>query len=128
MSDRDALQPDPLLAPEHVGLALGLLGSPPGPGDEGTFHLVDDVSDQVRDVERLPGRGADLREHDEAVPVFVRNRGEQEEVGEREIGEEPPRQREPLQVRKRIALHRGVDERELFEGRHLVPSVPGNHS
>ena len=117
-----------LLAAEHVRLALGLLGPPPRAGDERPLDLVDHVADEVRDVEGLAGGRANLREHDEAVTVLVGDRREQQQVGEREVGEQPPREGEALQVRERVALHRGVNERELLEGRHLAPGYRGAHS
>ena len=99
--------------------------APPGAGDQWALDLVDDVADEVRDVQGLSRGRPDLREHDEPVAVLVRDRGEQEEVREREVGEEPPRERQPLQMRERVALDRGVDERELLEGRHLAPGYRG---
>ena len=99
---------------------------PPRTGDERALDLVDHVPDEVRDVQRLAGRRAHLREHDEAVAVLVGDRREQQEVGEREVGEQPPREGQALQMRERVALHRGVDERELLEGRHLAPGYRGS--
>ena len=59
------------------------------------------------------------------MALLPRDRREQHQVGEREVGERTPGADEALEVDERIALHGGVDERELFEGRHLRPRVPG---
>ena len=95
---RDHLHPHALLRAERGGVAPDDVGRPPAPRVQRAFDLVDDRADEVLRVVGLAGDRPHLGEHDEAVTLLARDRREQQEVGEREVGERPPRRDEAFHV------------------------------
>ena len=61
-------------------------------------QTIREPADPVRLVERLARGGADLGQDDEAVVGPLTDRGEEEQVGEAEVGEQVPGRDEALEV------------------------------
>ena len=86
------------LAPIACVSASTELAVAPRPREQRPLDLVDDGADEVLRVVGLAGDRPHLREHDEAVTLLARDRREQHEVGEREVGERAPAGDQPLEV------------------------------
>ena len=95
---RDALHAHPLLRADRVRVGLDELARPPAAREQRPLDLVDDGADEVLRIVGLAGDRPHLREHDEPVALFTGDRREQHQVGEREVGERPPADDEPLEV------------------------------
>ena len=118
VADGHGLHVHPLTTAEHLGLTVVALGVAPGPHERGPLHLVDDVADEVVHVERLTRGRTHLGEDHEPVAVLVRDRREQQQVGERQVGEQPPRHRQPFEMGELVGRQLGPQDRELGEGGH----------
>ena len=116
---RDAEHPHPLLQGRDGGLALDDLAEPEGTGDERPLLLVDGGADPVGPVDGLRGARPDLPEHEEAVAVLRVDGGrEQQEVGEAEVGQEPPPGDQALEVADSSPVEGRVEASELGERGH----------
>ena len=81
-------------------------------------------ADVVVRVEGLRSQRADLRERQEVLVGVVRERSEQQDVGEREVGEHLPHRDEPMEVIDLVLGDPAGARAELFEKRrHRVPIV-----
>ena len=97
-ADRDAQHPDPLADHGEVDLALDDLAVAERAGHQRPLGLVEAGPDPVAPVHGLARGGPHLGQHDELAAAEVADRGEQQEVGEAEVGQQPPRRRQPLEV------------------------------
>ena len=120
---RDDLHPHPVLRSERGGVAADDVARSPAPRVQGTFDFVDNGADEVLRVVGLPGDRTHLGEHDEPMSLFARDRREQQEIGERQVGEVAPRRDEPLHVHEVGARQGRTCEREVFERAHGVGPV-----
>ena len=127
-ADGDALHPRPLPRPEDGAVAVDDLPRAPGAGDQRALELLDDRPDQVDRVQGLARGRADVREDDEAVALLALDRGEEQQVGEAQVGQRLPGRDQPLRVTQRLAGQRGVAPRELEQrdrhGTRLVTGCP----
>ena len=103
---RDAQRAHPLLQRRAIGdLALDDLAEAQRPGDERPLASSTTVPTS-RPGTRLPGRGPDLAEHEEPAPSPSAVGREQQQVGEAEVGEQPPLGDQALEVADLAASER----------------------
>ena len=96
---RDALHAHAFLRADRVRVGLDqLAGAPATRASSGRSTSSTTVPDEVLRVVGLAGDRPHLREHHEPVALFARDRREQHQVGEREVGERAPAGHEPLEV------------------------------
>ena len=100
------------------GVALDDVAAAPGPGEQRALHLVDDGPDHVGGVQGLAGGRANLGHDDESVGLLAGDGHEHQEVGEAEVGEEPPRHRETAGMDEVLTDQFGVADCQLVEHRH----------
>ena len=96
------------------------LARAPAAREQRPLDLVDDGADEVLRVVGLAGDRPHLREHDEAVTFLARDRREQHEVGEREVGERPPARDEPLEVHEIRPAQPGAEPGQVVERAHTT--------
>src|SRR3974390_3065176 len=119
----DCLHAHPILRAQRAGVALHDPARAPATGKQRALDLVDDRADELLRVVRLAGDGAHVGERDETVAFLARDRREEQESGERQVGQRTPRGDEPLDVLQIGARERRAREREIVERAHGV--APG---
>ena len=118
---RDALHAHPLLGADRVRVGLHQLARPPRAGEQRPLDLVDHRADEVLRIVGLTGDGPHLREHDEPVTFLARDRREQHEVGEREVGERPPAGDQALEMHEIRPAQPRAQTGQIVERAHESP-------
>ena len=116
----DHLYSHAILRPECRRITADDVSRPPASRVQGPFHLVDDGADEILRVIRLPGDRPHLREHHESVAFFTGDRRQQQDIGERQVGEVPPRRDEAFHVHEIAARQRGARHRKILERAHVA--------
>jgi hypothetical protein len=118
----------PINDPSHrtgMHLILEDLPLPPRPADQRAFDLGDHRADHVVGVQRLVGGRAHLPQHDETMTLLALDGGEEQQVGEAQVGQHLPRRHEPSRVRERHAAQRRVRARQLEPECHRCDRTGG---
>ena len=118
-ADGDGLYVGPFRgAADDGGVAHADVAQPPHLGGQGPFHLVDDGAEHVVAVQGLVGGGPHLGQHHEPVALVAGHGRQQQQVGEAEVGEDPPRGGQPVEVGELLRRQAGVGTGQLEQGRH----------
>ena len=118
--DRDAQLSHRLAVRLDHDLAVHDLAQLEAAGHQWAFRRRQHVAHPVAAVQRLAGGGPHLAEHDESggPAVVLGDAREQHEVGEAQVGQQPPRRDEALQVVDLGDREIGTGASELGEAGH----------